>query len=101
MQLYANQNDPEQVENTNKFRAFMDRNPSVSFYKPSPDKAPWHVQARFEADDGAPIVVNFWPHKAKSQRDGCHALEGWDAAQSVLDEAVADSLAEPFDVIEG
>jgi hypothetical protein len=79
--------------------------PKIHFFQPSPDKAPWHVQAILDAADGVPIVLNFWPHKAKASRQGSFALEGQTAARDTIEDALADQatlLADScaFDVIE-
>lgn len=67
--------------------------PNIRFFQPSPDKAPWHVQAILDAADGEPLVLNFWPHKQKAQRQGCTSFEGPTAARSVIEEAIADQAA--------
>lgn len=34
----------------------------VKFFQPSPDRAPWHVQARLPNGE----LINFWPHARKA-----------------------------------
>jgi len=75
--------------------------PSVRFFQPSPDKAPWHVQAIFDLGPAEePIVLNFWPHKNKGQRQPLPAIVGIDEITSLIDAALKDAAEEPFDVFE-
>lgn len=98
MQLYYR--DSYDAENCADFEAVMCDYPHVRFFQPSPSKAPWHVQAIFDTLDGEPTVLNFWPHKAKGQRQPLPAVEGFAALRTLIDEAIADATDEPFDVIE-
>ena len=76
--------------------------PFVRFFQPSPDKAPWHLQAIFDCGAGEePIVLNFWPHKNKGQRQPLPAIEGINAIRDLINEAIEDANEEPFDVFEG
>lgn len=97
MQLYFRNSHDQQ--NCDRFRAIMDEYPYVRFFLPSASKAPWHMQALIHADD-EPIVLNFWPHKLKAQRQGCQSVEGEAAIYALIDEALADAAEAPFDVIE-
>lgn len=63
--------------------------PDIHFFQPSPDKAPWHVQAAIDTG-GDNIVLNFWPHKMKGNRDGSHSVEGGLALRALIDAAIAD-----------
>nr|WP_309504320.1 hypothetical protein [uncultured Roseovarius sp.] len=97
--------DAYENEICDEFDALTRQYPNIHFFQPSPDKAPWHVQAVLDAADGEPIVLNFWPHKRKAQRQGEHSKEGDSAAREIIDEAIADQrelLADSraFDVIE-
>ena len=75
---------------------------NIKFFQPSPDKAPWHVQAILEmGPTEEPIVLNFWPHKNKGQRQPMPAVEGLDDIRAMIVEAVADVAAGPVDLIEG
>lgn len=49
------------------FISFMDRHRDLSFFQPSPEKAPWHVQCKL--DNG--VLVNFWPHAFKAMIQDC------------------------------
>lgn len=100
MNLYQNSFDSEQQANIDAFRALMKDYPSITFFHPSPEKAPWHIQCRLEALD-LPIVLNFWPHVGKAQREGCKSVATWAEAYALIDEALIDAAEEPFDVIEG
>lgn len=91
MQYYFR--DQYECEACDYFHDLTQQYPNIRFFQPSPDKAPWHVQAILDAADGAPIVLNFWPHKEKAQRQGCMSLEGRHAARSVIEEAISDQAA--------
>lgn len=97
MQYYYR--DSYDAENCAKFNELTQDYPDIRFFQPSPQKAPWHVQAVLPALD-EPIVLNFWPHKIKGQRQGCMAVEGIAAMRALIDEAITDAAEEPFDVIE-
>ncbi len=75
--------------------------PNLKFYQPAPDKAPWHVQCVLDVEGEDDIVLNFWPHKMKGQRQPLHAVEGVAAMHALIEEALRDQADEPFDVIEG
>ena len=84
-------------ENCNAFQAIVEAYPDIRFFQPSPDKAPWHVQAILDED----VELNFWPHKMKGQRKPRPSVVGHIAICQIIDEAIADAAEEPFDVIEG
>ena len=76
--------------------------PELRFFQPSPEHAPWHIQCVLDAGHGEePIILNFWPHKNKGQRQPMPAVIGIPAIRALIEEAVADANDEPFDVIEG
>lgn len=77
---------PEEKENVVAFDRLMQRNRDVTFYRPSPAVAPWHWQAIIEG-----VTLNFWPHKAKVQRDGEKARTGTRAMQQLIDSAKEES----------
>jgi hypothetical protein len=81
MQLYWT--TPEQEINCAAFETFMRRFHWVEFIQPSPEKAPWHVQAWIRCANNYVVIVNFWPHKLKGQYDG-QAVEGMDALAKML-----------------
>lgn len=99
MQYYHR--DQFSAENCADFDRITQDYPEVRFFQPSPDKAPWHVQAVFDMGEEEPIVLNFWPHKMKGQRQPMHAVEGEAALHKIIAEAIADAEEEPFCVIEG
>lgn len=72
----------------------------LNLFKPNHAAAPWHFQAVI--DRGAEtILINFWPHKMKAQREGCRAVEGVDAILQMVSEAFSDAeRLQDFDVIE-
>lgn len=98
MQYYFR--DAFDQENCEAFDAITRDYPDIRFFQPSPQKAPWHVQAVLDANDDEPIVLNFWPHKLKGQRQPMPSLEGEAALRSIIDEALKDAAEEPFDVFE-
>lgn len=107
MQLYANPNRPEQVNNCAAFEAFMARFPWVTFYQPNAEKAPWHVQAQITTEIGYKLILNFWPHKLKGQYfadDGVSGgtYEGIDGLRAMMAQAIDDSQDKEteYDVIE-
>ena len=108
MKLYANRNRQSDIDNCEKFQRFMARFPWVKFYQPNAEKAPWHVQATIETEIGYKLILNFWPHKLKSQYvadDGVSGgtYEGIDGLRSMMAQAIEDSHDKEtdFDVIEG
>lgn len=98
MQYYYRDN--YDAENCAEFDRITQDHPSIRFFQPSPDKAPWHIQAILETLSAEPIVLNFWPHKAKGQRQPMPAVEGFAAIRAMIDEAILDAQEPPFDVIE-
>lgn len=92
--------DAFDAENCEEFEQIVASYPDIHFFQPSPDKAPWHVQAILDNGDGEPIELNFWPHKLKGQRRPRPSVEGASAIYDIIDEAIADAAEEPFDVIE-
>lgn len=91
MQLHFDSYDPEQVENIALFQNIMDAYPSLKFFQPSPDRAPWHVQVIFDPPTGEAMALNFWPHRMKAQRwTGGKAEEGHGAVVSAIEEAIDD-----------
>lgn len=76
--------------------------PDIHFFQPSPDKAPWHVQAIFDMGVAEePIVLNFWPHKTKGQRQPMPAVEGGNAIRMLIVEAIEEQEnPSAFEVLE-
>ena len=97
MQLFANPHRQDHLDNCAAFRGLMARFPQVTFYLPSPEKAPWHVQCQI--GDENPAVLNFWPHTAKAQREYCPSVTGWSAAAALIEATLADAT-ETVDLIE-
>lgn len=97
MQLYYR--DSYDAENCAEFEDLTRDYPNIRFFQPSPDRAPWHVQAILDAPD-EPIELNFWPHKAKGQRKPLASIVGFAAIRAMIDEAILDAQEPPFDVIE-
>lgn len=104
MQLFANprRDDYEQqLANNAGFQSLMAEYPDIEFFKPSPENAPWHVQCKIDHGDGEPIIINFWPHTGKAQREYEKSVVGWDNARAVLDMALAEDADDDFSLIEG
>lgn len=86
--------------NCEAFQSIVEDYPSIHFFQPSPDKAPWHVQA-FLAD--GEIELNFWPHKIKGQRRPMASVEGEGKIRAMIGAAMADAMSDAegeFDVLE-
>jgi hypothetical protein len=90
--------DEVDEENCQAFEGIVFDHPDIHFFQPSPIKAPWHVQAILPGAE--PIVLNFWPHKMKGQRQPFPAIEGVAKVRSIIAQAIQDAKEEPFDVIE-
>jgi len=72
----------------------------LKLFKPNPERAPWHVQAVIDLGAES-VLLNFWPHKLKAQRDGCHSVVGIDAILKMIAEAVSDAeRLQDFSLIE-
>jgi hypothetical protein len=88
MLLYGDESDPEQAEGLRAFRAIMaDYSGCMRFYQPSPERAPWHVQARVldgARADGYTPLINFWPHRNRAQPEGETSVEGEEAIRATL-----------------
>jgi len=100
MNLYQNPHDPDHTANCAAFLRVVNAFPELSFFQPSPDKAPWHWQAIVDLGRD-PQLLNFWPHTGKAQREGFKSVEGEAAMRGIVEAAIADAQDEPFDVIEG
>lgn len=108
MELYANPNRPDHTENNAVFCEIVNRYPQLSLFKPSPEKAPWHVQGIIDMGR-EPQLLNFWPHTLKGQRDGYRSVSGRLALIAIIEQAIEDAqqepepceLFEPFDAAEG
>lgn len=99
MQLYQNPDRPDHAENNAAFLRVVKDFPSLEIIQPSPQKAPWHFQTII-AFGQYPIIINFWPHTLKAQRDGFKSVQGADAIRGVIEGALDDALEQPFDLIE-
>lgn len=99
MQYYYR--DSFEAQLCDDFAAIVQDHPQIRFFQPSPEKAPWHVQAIIDDGSDDPIELNFWPHKAKAQRKPLKSVEGLANIRALIREALADADAfRPFDVIE-
>lgn len=93
MELYLNPKNSQHVQNIVMFERLRRRFEWIKFYQPNAEKAPWHVQCKIECATGEAIYLNFWPHKGKAQRDGCHTVEGEESIRLMIAEAIDDSTA--------
>lgn len=85
MKLYR-EDDAECREDIAAFRRLVAEF-GLQPWQPSPERAPWHVQARVGP---AEVLVNFWPHNGKAQRDGCMSVMGESAIRDLLGEAASE-----------
>lgn len=83
--------DTVEQENCEQFQHVVDCYPNIRFFQPSPDKAPWHVQALLDDGSDEPIELNFWPHKAKGNRRPEKAVEGWGSIHVMIAYALQDA----------
>ncbi len=91
-ELYHDLANMRHLDNIAEFREIAERFPWLEFKQPSPEKAPWHVQATISCGEGMDgIVLNFWPHTGKAQRDGCASVRGLEAIRLMIAEAIDDS----------
>ena len=100
MQFYQNPNRPDHAENNTEFVRVVNAFPGLSLFFPNAGKAPWHVQAIIDCGHEQ-ILINFWPHSLKAQRDGCKAVEGAGAIKALIATAFEDANQPPFDLVEG
>ncbi len=98
-EIYHNPNSAKQVANVHMFRKISDRYDWIDFSQPNPDVAPWHIVGLVRYNGGSPIILNFWPHKGKAQREDCQSVQGYDAIRELISECIEDSQDE-LDVIE-
>lgn len=100
MGFYANPHQPAHAANNATFQRVVNDYPELSLYQPNPEKAPWHWQAIIDLG-GEVQLINFWPHTMKGQRDGLKSVQGELSLRGIIEGAIEDARAEPFDVIEG
>lgn len=98
---YVPADDPVAAENVIKFDQITHLYP-LRFFQPSPQKAPWHIQAVADCGEGVePIILNFWPHRMKGQRQWHQAIEGELAIHGIIQGALEEAEEDnSFDVIE-
>lgn len=83
------------------FCYFVEANPSIDFYWPNYDRAPWHVQCILRLD-GDEKEVNFWPHKNKGQIIYEKSIEGLNKFVAELNRRAGEGdKDDDFDVFEG
>jgi len=92
--------DREEKENALEFTWFANSNPSLEFYWPNRDKAPWHIQCVTKIGDDD-VEMNFWPHKSKAQFKYEKAIEPLSAFICELIKRINEAeREEDFDVVE-
>lgn len=79
----------EHKANNERFRQFVADYPYLTFFQPSPDKAPWHWQVKVRQNQYE-ILVNFWPHVAKMQPENELTVKGWEKISHVFDAVLLD-----------
>lgn len=89
MKLYEKTTD--HAMNNECFRMFVKRFQWVRFYQPQPQKAPWHWQASIIGQGPYDVLVNFWPHVAKAQREGEKSVEGWEAIRLLMAQIIDEN----------
>lgn len=90
--LYHNPNNLQHLANIEEFNEIAARFPWLEFFQPNPEKAPWHVQALVSKGIGnGDIILNFWPHTGKAQREDCASVQGLEAIRLMIAEAIDDS----------
>ena len=100
MQLYERPDCTEDAANNAAFLKTIAQFPNLKPFQPSPMKAPWHVQVCIDFGQ-YPIIINFWPHNLKTQRDGCKSVEGVNAMIGVIEGAIEDAIEDAnIDMIE-
>lgn len=88
--------DPESHYDFHQVRAAF---PHLIFFQPSPEKAPWHVQARLETEGGETVMANFYPHKRHVYIDGWGGFYGADAMIKAISMIASDKQPH-FDLFE-
>lgn len=86
--------------NCEAFCMFVKSHKWIRFYQPSPQKAPWHWQCQIKGEGPYDVLVNFWPHTAKAQRDGCKSVEGWDAIRALVSQIMEENGFDDGEVLE-
>ncbi len=101
--VYHNSNSQKQTDNAIMFVGICDRFPWMGFHQPNKAQSPWLWRELVRWEDGPAIVIDFWPHKGKAQRDGSSVVVGVSAIRQVIAKAIDDSpdhTVDEFDVIE-
>lgn len=97
MKLYATHDGHD--ENNAAFLRVVNSAKYLNPFQPNPKKAPWHWQAVVDFGND-PILINFWPHVCKAQREGFRSVEGEDAMRRLIEQACEDASEPPFEVLE-
>ena len=99
MELYANPNRQDHIDNNECFRRIVNDYLWLKLTQPSPVKAPWHWQAIIPGTH-YDQMINFWPHVLKGQRDGFASVRGEEAIRAIIEAALEDATEERFDLID-
>lgn len=83
------------------FHEFMRAHPKVTFIQPSPQQAPWHIQAFIPSPSGCDEELNFWPHVQKCYRKGDSkgSRVGVDEMHAIIEDAL-NAVAEEQSLFE-
>lgn len=99
-EIYHNPQSAKQCANVHAFKKIAERYDWIEFSQPNPEAAPWHVVGLIRYNGGTPIVVNFWPHKCKAQREDCGSVQGYEAIRNMISECIEDSQDDDLEVVE-
>ena len=89
MELY--ERTAQHAKNNECFRQLAKRYPWIKFTQPQPVKAPWHWQCIIRGEGPYPVLVNFWPHVAKAQREHCKSVQGWEDIRLIIVKAIDEN----------
>lgn len=98
MEVYHNPRSAVQVANVAEFIAIVERYPWLKLVQPN-EASPWHWQAAVKGTSGETIMLNFWPHRGKAQRDGMPSVSGISAIRSMIAVAIDDSQDDDFGAV--
>lgn len=93
--VYHNPQSAIQTSNVADFIALAKRYEWLDLRQPN-SASPWHWAGYVPCHDGTCIVLNFWPHKGRAQREDRPSVAGYDAIRAMISEAIEDSVDEDF-----
>ncbi len=93
--FYHNPQSDVQKERIADFIAIAERYEWLGFKQPN-KSSPWHWAGYVPCHDGTSIVLNFWPHKGKAQREDFPSVSGYENIRKMISIAIDDSVDEDF-----